>query len=78
MSVNSLPYGKSPEEAAHDLAMNLVLSGHFKTFQKSPEEVFQLFTNAELVFSELYRNKLKEIESARSKETEEQYQRTQC
>ena len=53
MSVNSLPYGKSPEEAAHDLAMNLVLSGHFKTFQKSPEEVFQLITNAELVFSEL-------------------------
>ncbi|EAO1991570.1 hypothetical protein E0G79_17430 [Salmonella enterica] len=78
MTVNTLPYDKSPEEAAHDLVMTLVLSGHFKTSQKTPEEVFRLINNAELVFSELYRDKLREIQDAASKEAEDQYRHTQC
>ncbi|EAA8947745.1 hypothetical protein B6440_24930 [Salmonella enterica] len=61
MSVNSLPYGKTPEEAAYDLVMTLVLSGHFKTAQKTPEEVFRLINNAEHSFSEYYQRKLNSI-----------------
>ncbi|EAQ6363892.1 hypothetical protein ACLH9T_004038 [Salmonella enterica] len=62
MPVNSLPFGKTPEEAAYDLVMTLVLSGHFKTAQKTPEEVFRLIDNAEQVFSELYLKKLNDIQ----------------
>ena len=78
MSVHSLPFGKSPEEAAYDLVMTLVLSGHFQTAKKTPEEVFHLINNAELVFGELYRDKLNKINFAASKKTEDLYTDTQC
>ncbi|EOY8363313.1 hypothetical protein AIT68_004913 [Salmonella enterica subsp. salamae] len=62
MSVNSLPFGKTPEEAAHELTINLLLYGYFEiTPETKYEEVFRLINNAEHTFSEYYLRKLNSI-----------------
>ncbi|EJO2709890.1 hypothetical protein NRE95_005599 [Salmonella enterica] len=38
----TLPNGKTPEEAAHELAISLVASGYFDTSKKSPKGVFRM------------------------------------
>ena len=78
MSYKKLPNGKTPEEAAHELAITLLSSGYFDTSNKTPEEVFKLVDNTEQIFSNLYEMKQKELENISSKEREELYRNTSC
>lgn len=57
MSYKKLPNGKTPEEAAHELAITLLSSGYFDTSNKTPEEVFKLVDSTEQTFGELYHAK---------------------
>lgn len=58
MSVIKLPEGKTPAEAAHDLVMALVSSGHFPTEDKNAEEIYRIVQEAEEDYRLLYQRKL--------------------
>ncbi|AHE73323.1 hypothetical protein ACEV60_22145 [Enterobacter ludwigii] len=61
MALHVLPDNRSPAEAAHDLVIALVTSGHFETAGKSYEEIFQMLDDAEGVFCRLYKLKVMSI-----------------
>ncbi|EBI1834867.1 hypothetical protein FK088_21675 [Salmonella enterica] len=63
----TLPNGKTPEEAAHELAMSLVVSGYFDTSNKLPNGVFLMVNNAEQLFCELYQAQLKQLQENKDK-----------
>ncbi|ECU9162042.1 hypothetical protein CFSAN000599_16160 [Salmonella enterica subsp. enterica serovar Newport str. CFSAN000599] len=59
MSVNLLPFGKTPEEAAHELTMNLLISGSLGISPETdPRKVFNLIINHEHIFTTCYQRKL--------------------
>lgn len=58
MSITKLPEGKTPGEAAHDLVIALVASGHFETKDKNAEEIYRLVQEAETEYCRLYQRKL--------------------
>lgn len=58
MSVITLPEGKTPAEAAHDLVLALVSSGHFPTKDKNAGEVYRIIQEAEEDYRLLYQRKL--------------------
>ncbi|EGP1631959.1 hypothetical protein JL092_000794 [Salmonella enterica] len=63
----TLPNGKTPEEAAHELAISLVASGYFDTSKKSPKGVFRMVDSAEKLFCELYQTQLKQLQEIENK-----------
>ncbi|EBD5992653.1 hypothetical protein K1077_003448 [Salmonella enterica] len=63
----TLPNGKTPEEAAHELAISLVASGYFDTSKKSPKGVFRMVDSAEKLFCELYQAQLKQLQENEDK-----------
>ncbi|AXC64615.1 hypothetical protein [Salmonella enterica] len=71
MSDITLLNGKTPEEAAHELAISLVVSGYFDTSNKSPEDVFQMVDSAEKLFGDLYRSEIKQLQDIEDKKFNE-------
>ncbi len=71
MSVNKLPEGKTPSEAAHDLVLALVSSGHFTTKDKNVEEIFRMVQEAEAEYCRLYQRRLDLLAAREDKVTQE-------
>ncbi|MCT4713254.1 hypothetical protein MUA04_24095 [Enterobacteriaceae bacterium H11S18] len=61
MSDINLPEGKTPGEAAHDVVLALIASGHFQTAGKCAEDIFQAMQKAEAEFRLHYQRKLDQL-----------------
>ncbi|VUT17247.1 hypothetical protein SB6413_02219 [Klebsiella pasteurii] len=71
MSVIKLPEGKTPGEAAHELVLALLSSGHFTTKDKNAEEIYRMVEEAEAEYCRLYQRKLDLLSVRQDKITQE-------
>jgi len=71
MSIDKLPEGKTPSEAAHDLVLALVASGHFQTKDKNPEEIYRLIQKSETEYRRLFQQRLDLINVREDRITQE-------